>query len=397
MADHVIDSGPSPIAAKSIAESGPVSLNVGETTSTGKQHFDVLDGLRGSAALSVVLFHIQAIAVGWRPEQDILPHAYLAVDFFFLLSGFVIGYAYDDRWKRMSIGGFFLSRLIRLHPLAVLGTLLGLASYLFDPFAAGAQHSRGSALAITLALGLLLLPSPPRLAGRWSDTHPLNGPAWTLLQEYIANIVYALALRHQSTRVIGILAFVAGIVLAACATGQGTLDLGSDWQSLWIAPVRLAFPFLTGLLIYRLRPRLPRIEIGYLPLTLVLAAVFLTPALPVDGVLKANGIFAAFCVIVVFPLVVIAGAHSNAGRGMARLCRVSGRISYPLYITHFPFVYIWSNYLTVAHPPTGTAIGVGIALAFFILAFAWAAHRLWDIPIREWLSARRGTTKSTPA
>jgi len=391
VSDRVIYGGQPPIPAISAAEDEDVQLTLTakETTSTGKQHFDVLDGLRGSAALCVVLFHIHAIAVGWQPQRQILQHGYLAVDFFFLLSGFVIGYAYDDCWNRLSTGGFFLSRLIRLHPLAVLGTLLGFAGYLFDPFAGGSQHSPAGVLAMALTLGLLLLPNPPRLAGRWSDTHPLNGPAWTLLQEYIANIAYALVLRLLSTPAIGGLAVFFGIVLAISASLQGTLDLGADWQSLWIAPIRLAFPFLTGLLIYRLRRRLPRIEIGYLPLSLVLLAVFLTPTLSVAGLFKANGLFSAFCVIAVFPLVVIAGAHSNAGQGMAVLCRASGRLSYPLYITHFPFVYIWSNYLTAARPANGVAIGVGMALFLFTLAVAWAAYTLWDVPIRKWLSALR--------
>jgi len=117
MSDRVVGDDATPIAETASAGGGAsVALTVRETTSTGKQHFDVLDGLRGSAALLVVLFHIQAIAVGWRPEKQILSHAYLAVDFFFVLSGFVIGYAYDDRWSRLSTGGFFLSRLIRLHP-----------------------------------------------------------------------------------------------------------------------------------------------------------------------------------------------------------------------------------------------------------------------------------------
>src|SRR5215468_7063340 len=162
-----------------------------DLTTTGKQHFEVLDGLRGSAALLVVLFHVQGITVDFTQGKLLLPHAYLAVDFFFALSGFVIGYAYDDRWGRMTTLEFFRIRLIRLHPLVVLGTLLGLLSYLFDPFAAGKQNATLALLGQALLLGLLLLPAKP-LPNRWEDTHTLNGPAWTLLQEYIGNILYAL-------------------------------------------------------------------------------------------------------------------------------------------------------------------------------------------------------------
>ena len=90
----------------------------------GKAHFEVLDGLRGTAALLVVAFHIQGITVLFNAPQLLLPHAYLAVDFFFALSGFVVGYAYDDRWGTMSTRQFLIRRLIRLHPLVVLGAVL---------------------------------------------------------------------------------------------------------------------------------------------------------------------------------------------------------------------------------------------------------------------------------
>src|SRR6476646_7166149 len=89
-----------------------------DTTSTGKQHFEVLDGLRGSAAFLVVLFHIMdGMAFAFDPPTNFLPHAILVVDLFFVLSGFVVAHAYDDRWNSMSIREFLVTRLIRLHPL----------------------------------------------------------------------------------------------------------------------------------------------------------------------------------------------------------------------------------------------------------------------------------------
>jgi hypothetical protein len=102
-----------------------ISNTAPDQTATGKEHFEVLDGLRGTAAMLVVLFHIQGITVMWDASKVILHHAVLAVDFFFLLSGFVIGYAYDDRWDRMSVRHFLTLRLIRLHPLVILGVVLG--------------------------------------------------------------------------------------------------------------------------------------------------------------------------------------------------------------------------------------------------------------------------------
>src|SRR4051812_21130401 len=99
-----------------------------------KEHYEILDGLRGIAALAIVVFHFMEMTIS-DYSKNFIGHGFLAVDFFFCLSGFVIGYAYDDRIQKMGIAEFFKSRIIRLHPLVVLGSVLGLLSFIFDPFA----------------------------------------------------------------------------------------------------------------------------------------------------------------------------------------------------------------------------------------------------------------------
>ena len=66
-----------------------------------KSHYEILDGLRGVAAILVVIFHTFEVYADENRFKQIINHGYLAVDFFFLLSGFVVAYAYDDRWGRM--------------------------------------------------------------------------------------------------------------------------------------------------------------------------------------------------------------------------------------------------------------------------------------------------------
>jgi peptidoglycan/LPS O-acetylase OafA/YrhL len=97
------------------------------------QHFEILDGLRGIAALSIVIFHFMEWIYS-DYSQNFIGHGFLAVDFFFCLSGFVIGYAYDNRIREMGVREFFKSRLIRLHLLVILGAIIGLLGFLFDPF-----------------------------------------------------------------------------------------------------------------------------------------------------------------------------------------------------------------------------------------------------------------------
>ena len=103
-----------------------------------KPHYNILDGLRGAAALMVVWYHVfegYAFAEGTNGVEgggliNVFNHGYLAVDFFFMLSGFVISYAYDDRWNKMSMGDFFKRRLVRLHPMIVMGAIIGLTTFL---------------------------------------------------------------------------------------------------------------------------------------------------------------------------------------------------------------------------------------------------------------------------
>src|SRR6202044_843525 len=151
-----------------------------DRTSSGKEHFEVLDGLRGSAAFLIVIFHLFNYSFGWDTSLSLVRHAYLAVDFFFGLSGFVVAFAYDDRWTRMTTLQFFRIRLIRLHPLVLIGATLGLLGYIFDPFSKAMNHTAAPILLLAYMASLLLLPSPP-VGGRLHETQALNGPAWSLM------------------------------------------------------------------------------------------------------------------------------------------------------------------------------------------------------------------------
>lgn len=102
-------------------------MNTQTTYLASKPHYEILDGLRGVAAVMVIIFHLFEAHAGGSHLTQIINHGYLAVDFFFMLSGFVIGYAYDDRWNRMTVGTFFKRRIIRLHPMVIMGSIVGAA------------------------------------------------------------------------------------------------------------------------------------------------------------------------------------------------------------------------------------------------------------------------------
>ena len=182
-----------------------------------KPHYEILDGLRGVAALMVIIFHLFEAHSGGNHLVQIINHGYLAVDFFFMLSGFVIGYAYDDRWDRMTLGTFFKRRIIRLHPMVIMGSIVGAVFFYFQKSELCFPQIADTPVWMLLLLmvwGFTLLPLPLKWDVRgWTEMHPLNGPAWSLYYEYIANIFYAIFVRRFSKTALTVL-----VVLAACLT-----------------------------------------------------------------------------------------------------------------------------------------------------------------------------------
>jgi peptidoglycan/LPS O-acetylase OafA/YrhL len=365
-----------------------------DRTSSGKEHFEVLDGLRGSAAFLIVVFHLFNYSFSFQGPWALVKHAYLAVDFFFALSGFVVAYAYDDRWGKMTTLQFFRIRLIRLHPLVLLGATLGLLFYLFDPFGKAMNHTPALSLLLTYILSLLLLPSLPT-GGRPNETQALNGPAWSLMQEYLGNIAYGLILRRLRTAVLAIVLLLAGAVLFWVANLKGSLDGGWGYSEIWMAPLRLTASFVMGLWLYRIHNRAPFPKIGLLLLSIVLVICFQMPVFPKEGGLSLNGLYDAACVLFLFPLIILCGAHSNAGVGMINLCKFSGRLSYPLYITHIGFVYVLTNYSLTHHPSVGFRVGWILVLLPMVTFVGWVALKFYDEPVRAILTRRYGIKRPT--
>ena len=164
-----------------------------------KNHYEILDGLRGVAAFMVVIFHLLEAFYGGNHLKQLMNHGYLAVDFFFVLSGFVVGYAYDDRWGKMTLGGFFKRRIIRLHPMVIMGMIIGAIGFYFSASPIvfpGISEVPVWKMLIVMVIGFTLIPVPTSMDIRgWSEMHPLDGPGWSLFFEYIANILYGLFIR----------------------------------------------------------------------------------------------------------------------------------------------------------------------------------------------------------
>ena len=360
-----------------------------------KSHYQILDGLRGVAALIVVIFHTFEPWSDGDHKRQILNHGYLAVDFFFLLSGFVVAYAYDDRWSRMTQWDFYKRRLIRLQPMVIMGSIIGAiffytqAGPVFPLIAATPVWK----LLLVMVVGCTLIPLPVSMDIRgWSEMHPLDGPAWSLFFEYVANIFYAVGVRKFSNKLLGVLVFLSGVLLLHLAVTSPLGDVIGGWSldatQLHVGFARLLYPFFAGVLLMRLGKRIHvKGAFGWCSLLVVLALCI--PRIGAGHAVWINGLYDALCIILIFPVIVLMGATKEVSSGVSeKVCRFFGEISYPLYITHYPLIYLYTEWVGKAKPSPayGTIMGAGLFVA--AVTIAYGCLRLYDLPVRNWLTRR---------
>lgn len=375
---------------------------------SSKPRFEILDGLRGVAAMIVVAFHLfETYSKG--PSDQILNHGYLAVDFFFVLSGFVIGYAYDDRWGKMNVWGFFKRRLIRLQPMVILGTLIGAFWFYFGgaPGFELVMQTPWWKLLLIVILGCLMFPTPPSMDIRgWQEINSLNGAAWSLMWEYVANILYALFVRRFNVIVLAVMVTVSAFLTIDLCLNLDTFGLlevrsyakytviggfGLTPDQIYIGICRLLYPFFGGLLLYRLgKCRIKLNRGGMTWCSVAVAATLVVPHLGGEDHEWINGLYCAVVILLIYPAVVAAGAGSPLrGRRTTAICKFLGMISYPLYITHYPMIYVQMNWaVRHADAPLSTHIWVAVSIFIASIAVAYASVKVYDIPVRAWLSER---------
>ena len=370
-----------------------------------KPHYEQLDGLRGVAAILVLFYHIfEGFSFAEITNGDgdgiirTLNHGHIAVDFFFILSGFVLSYAYDDRWKKMNTWQFFKRRLIRLHPMLIMGAVIGTIAFAFVGFEKwdGATTPTGWIM-IAMLLTMFMIPAVPgvpyEVRGN-GEMFPLNGPAWSLFFEYIGNIIYALAIRRLSTKILTILTIVLGCIHAWFFIGNvsGYDMVGVGWTidsaNFWGGLIRMLFPFTMGMLIARtFKPR--KVKGAFWICSIALVALFAVPYIPSAGEISLNSLYEVICIAFVFPFIVWLGACGICGEKTAKASKLLGEISYPLYIVHYPIMYIFYAWLIEKkyynlHDSWETVLLVissSILLAFLCL-------KLYDEPVRRWLSRK---------
>ena len=338
--------------------------------------FGLLDAFRGVAALCVMLYHFAPF-----PRSQVLGSAYLAVDLFFVLSGFVIAYAYDGRFRQgLSVGGFLRLRLTRLYPVYFAGSLLGVVFVVMRNLVEPEKSLAWGTLLVGAMRAALFLPDTGRHAGM-TGLFPFDMAAWSLSLEIGVNCLYALSFRALTTRVLAVVVACSAAMLVASATSYGSMDMGATAASLAGGVERCAFGFSAGVLLFRLRGRpvrLPRVA-GVLLLAVVLAT-FALPTEPGAGRIVHDLV----CVLLAMPLLVWLGSWARdvpAPQFFGWLAAVS----YPVYVLHTPVLWSleWAT-LHVLHRHAGELQPVsGLVYAATTLVIADLAVRYYEAPLRR--------------
>ncbi|PQA54992.1 acyltransferase family protein [Siphonobacter curvatus] len=365
----------------------------GTAFADAKPHYHILDGLRGVAALSVVCFHVfEAFATSHLDQ--IINHGYLAVDFFFILSGFVVGYAYDDRWEKMTVLDFIKRRLIRLHPMVVLGAIIGAIMFYTQGCSVwDVSKVSISMLLVATLINALLIPATPGFEIRGvGEMFPLNGPSWSLFFEYIGNLLYAFWLRKLSTKALTVLVVLAAVGLAAFAIvgpyGDLCVGFSITGDNMLGGSLRLLFSFSAGLLLSRVfKPIAVKgtFWVGSLAI-LVLSAI---PRIGGSEYLWMNGLYDTLCVTIVFPALVYLGAsETTISQRMTRLFTFLGDLSYPLYMVHYPLIYLYFAWVKNEKLTFEQSLPGALALVVGSVILAYGCLKLYDEPVRRYLTNR---------
>lgn len=366
-----------------------------------KPHYHLLDGLRGVAALMVIWYHVfEGYAFAGGTTIDTFNHGYLAVDFFFILSGFVIGYAYDDRWgKNFTMKDFIKRRLIRLHPMVIMGAVVGaITFYIQGSVQWDGTHIGISMVMLSLLCTIFFIPAMPgvgyEVRGN-GEMFPLNGPCWSLFFEYIGNILYALFIRRLSNKALTIVVVLLGVALASFAifnvSGYGNIGVGwtLDGVNFIGGLLRMLFPFSMGMLLSRnFKPM--KLRGAFWICTLVMIALFAVPYLEGTESICTNGIYEAFCIIIAFPILLWIGASgTTTDKKSTQICKFLGDISYPIYVIHYPFMYLFYAWLIKNQLFTlGETWQVALCVYTWNILFAYLCLKLYDEPVRKYLAKR---------
>jgi peptidoglycan/LPS O-acetylase OafA/YrhL len=354
----------------------------GTTVDQTKQRLELLDLFRGIAASAVLIYH----CADWLGNQW-LPNAYLAVDLFFMLSGFVIAHNYDAKITMgMSLKEFMLHRGTRLFPCYWLALAIGLvpatAHMIRD-----AGYLDGVGLLAAAASNLFMLPALVPLYHA-TNMFPFNGASWTLAYELLANLAYWLIFPFLGPINLGVLLVVSAFGFVFAGRHVGTVDLGMREGEALLAIARVMFSFFAGLTLRRYVYQRVRIQLGSVGVSLSVLTLMATFCFSDLTAYRLTGEF--LVIFAVYPVLLIAVSNTRPPRRLALISRFAGNISYPVYVLQTPVILIFAAVPVVFFHQKGTAWApaYGVVVVTFIVLFSWWADKYFEWPFRRALKLR---------
>jgi peptidoglycan/LPS O-acetylase OafA/YrhL len=332
----------------------------------------MLDGFRGIAALVVLAFHT-AQSHGIKG----FPFGALAVDFFFLLSGFILAHAYERKLAAgLGNARYLAIRLIRIYPLALAGMLLGLAITLARVILMG---DIGVPEFLSVALSSILM-LPSFALPQYETAFPANLALWSIFFELVASAAYLVVARQRSNRALVLLMALAAAALVWSAATLESMQHGMNREFLHVGLFRATFGLFAGVLIFRLHPARAIHGNGVaLGLLAAFAAVLL-----VRG--EKDAAVDLAIVMLFFPAVLVLGTRTAVSGRFAAFCRAIGILSFPLYAVHIPVLRASAELqrrLALTDPAPFMVLEAVASIALALLL-----HRLYDVPVRRFLLGR---------
>jgi peptidoglycan/LPS O-acetylase OafA/YrhL len=337
-------------------------------------HIAGLDGLRGVAAIAVVFHHIGRFSA----------HGYLAVDFFFCLSGYVLALAYE---KRFAAGlrplAYIRLRIERLWPMIILGAILGLSVWRLNPNLITINAERPGSFWPGFVAQVFLIPLvvPPAM-------FVFNGPQWSLFFEFVVNALHAVFFRWLTLPVLVVVAAISILTLGVSSLHRTHLSVGFNEDTFQLGVARAVYGFTLGIIFFRLRnkwfPRLPALPFGVVALVLLLLLILPVKLIPIRPMALIDLAFIA----VILPVVLMFGVKCHSHQWIATQL---GRMSYPLYAVHYPFVVAISTTAATFEGSMNSTLleALRIAACMPIFAIALALGNWVEPPLINWHRRRR--------
>jgi peptidoglycan/LPS O-acetylase OafA/YrhL len=343
-----------------------------------RRAFQTIEALRAVGAFLVVMRHVPYF---FGPVQ--VPESFLAVDLFYLVSGFVVAHAYGQRLAAGSgVWPFMKTRIIRLWPLYFIGVVIGVIAASYEAYTNPHGFWTWPMIGEGFAVGLFMIPIFPGLLANGSM---LDGPTWTLLPELIANLLYALLVRRLKLWLLILIILIGAAGVVAAELKYDTLDVGYGRTDQWTALARVTFSFFAGVLVYRLFGDHMKLS-AWMAWVCVAVLTVLLAYTPDDSIRWAYEIGV---VLVAFPALLVVAVHFEPGPRVGRVFSFLGLMSYGVYILHQPLGNLSRDILQrfIHIPRDWSALGFGVVFLGAVLWLAWWLDGHYDAPVRRRLRA----------